>query len=170
MNLCDAAADRENLRAMMNITAHEVSEKKRRTARTHFPTHPVCRKAVHNCTKARVACWGVGTVIATQVREENTMEQPRTDQPVTSPAASEPQRSILGDLLQTLGVGQHHIDAVHQTAQAGDVNQKIDQTHQYVTDAINHAREAAQRNPAAVLGGLSALVIAAGMMRNGLKR
>ena len=98
------------------------------------------------------------------------MEQPRTDQPVTSPTASEPHRSVLGDLLQTLGVGQNHIDAVHQTAQAGDVNQKIDQTHQYVTDAINHAREVAQKNPAAVLGGLSALVIAAGMMRNGFRR
>ena len=55
VNRWDATADRRNLRAMMNITAQDVSEKKSRTARTDFPTHPVCRNAVHNCTKANVA-------------------------------------------------------------------------------------------------------------------
>ena len=105
-------------------------------------------------------------------REENKMEQQRTDQRADqfTPSATDTQRSVLGDVLQTLGVGQQHIDTVHQAAQSGDLNQKIDQTHQYVTDAINHARQYAQANPAAVLGGLSALVIAAGMMRNNLKR
>jgi hypothetical protein len=100
------------------------------------------------------------------------MEQQRTGQSVTpgTTSSTEGPRTILSDLLSTLGVGQQHIDVVHQAAQNGDLNQKIDQAHQYVTDAFNHARQYAQNNPGAVLGGLSALVIAAGMMRNNLKR
>ncbi|GAC1436915.1 MAG: hypothetical protein NVSMB68_08910 [Thermoanaerobaculia bacterium] len=73
---------------------------------------------------------------------------------------------MIGDLLRTLGVGQTQATEVHNQAQSGNVSQQIDQAHKYVTDALNHARENAQKNPAAVLGGLSALVIAAGMMRN----
>ena len=74
--------------------------------------------------------------------------------------------SVFGDLLRTLGVGQNHADEVHRQAQSGDVNQQIDSTHKYVTDALQHAREQATKNPGLVLGGLSALVIAAGMLRN----
>jgi hypothetical protein len=74
--------------------------------------------------------------------------------------------SVIGDLLRTLGVGQTHINEVHNQTQNGNVNTQIDQAHQYITEALNHAREQAQKNPGAVLGGLSALVIAAGMMRN----
>ncbi len=73
---------------------------------------------------------------------------------------------MIGDLLRTLGVGQTHVTEVHNQTQNGNVNQQIDQAHQYVTEAFNHARDQAQKNPAAVLGGISALVIAAGMMRN----
>jgi hypothetical protein len=40
---------------MMKIAAHDVSEKRRRIARTAFQTHPVCKNAVHNCTTANVA-------------------------------------------------------------------------------------------------------------------
>ena len=100
------------------------------------------------------------------------MEQQRTDQQANqfTSSSTETQRSVLGDVLQTLGIGQQHIDAVHQAAQSGDVNQKIDQAHQYITEAIDHARQYAQKNPGAVLGGLSALIIAAGMMRNNLTR
>jgi hypothetical protein len=99
-------------------------------------------------------------------------QQARTDQAASTPTAAdtEPSHSILGDLLKTLGLGQDHVDNVNEAAHKGDVNQKLDQAHAYVTDAINHAREYARKNPAAVLGGLSALVIAAGMMRNNLRR
>ena len=64
MNRCEAVAERRNRREMMKITAHEASEKMSRIARTDFPTHPVCKKAVHSCTKARVA-WGHGVAAAT---------------------------------------------------------------------------------------------------------
>jgi len=39
----------------MKIVAHEASENTRRMPRTDFPTHPVCKNAVHNCTAANVA-------------------------------------------------------------------------------------------------------------------
>ena len=78
--------------------------------------------------------------------------------------------SVIGDLLRTLGVGQAHVDEVHEQTKNGDVNGQIEGARQYVTEAFNHAREQAQKNPAAVLGGLSALIIAAGMMRSHLSR
>ena len=86
--------------------------------------------------------------------------------PTSSSPPSASSGSVIGDLLRTLGVGQTHVDEVHKQTQNGNVSQQIDQAHQYITDALNHAREQAQKNPAAVLGGLSALVIAAGMLRN----
>lgn len=89
-----------------------------------------------------------------------------TNSPASSTPASSSSGSMIGDLLRTLGVGQTHVDEVHKQTQNGNVNQQIDQAHKYVTDAFNHAREQAQKNPGAVLGGISALVIAAGMMRN----
>lgn len=97
------------------------------------------------------------------------MDTPSTN-PTTGQAPSTSKPSILGDLLKTLGVGQQHIDVVHDQAHGADVNKQLDQAHTYVTDAIAHAREYAQKNPGAVLGGLSALVIAAGMLRNNTKR
>lgn len=74
--------------------------------------------------------------------------------------------SVIGDLLRTLGIGHAQATEVHQQAQNADVHTQIDQAHKYVTDALSHAREQAQKNPTAVLGGLAALVIAAGMLRN----
>jgi hypothetical protein len=85
--------------------------------------------------------------------------------PTTTTAASQSSGSILGDLLRTLGVKQGHADEVHKQASGTDVNKQIDQAHQYVTDALQHARTQAANNPGLVLGGLSALVIAAGMLR-----
>ena len=67
--------------------------------------------------------------------------------------------------MRTLGVGQSHADEVHKQASGADVNTQIDQAHKYVTDALQQAREQAAKNPGLVLGGLSALVIAAGMLR-----
>lgn len=100
------------------------------------------------------------------------MDTPSTPATTTGENAGSPKSSILGDLLKTLGVGQQHVDVVHdQTHGAGaDMNKQLDQAHSYVTDAIAHAREYGQKNPGAVLGGLSALVIAAGMLRNNIKR
>lgn len=83
-----------------------------------------------------------------------------------SPAASSSTGSVIGDLLKTLGVGQSHVNDVHEQTTKGDVSKQIDQAHSYITDALNHARESAAKNPGAVLGGISALVIAAGMLRN----
>ena len=98
------------------------------------------------------------------------MDTPST--PATTPgqAPATAKSSILGDLLKTLGVGQQHVDVVHEQASGTDMNKQLDQAHSYVTDAIAHAREYGQKNPGAVLGGLSALVIAAGMLRNNIKR
>ena len=90
---------------------------------------------------------------------------PNTSTPTTQPTGGQSSGSLLGDLLRTLGVGQQHADVVHQQAQGADVNKQIDQAHQYVTDALQHARTQAANNPGLVLGGLSALVIAAGMLR-----
>jgi hypothetical protein len=78
--------------------------------------------------------------------------------------------SVIGDLLRTLGVGQSHVNDVHEQTQNGNLHTQIDQARTYITDALNHAREQAAKNPAAVLGGLSALVIAAGMLRNHTSR
>ncbi len=99
---------------------------------------------------------------------QNTNPQPTTGGSMASP--SHGSTSILSDLLKTLGVGQQHIDEVHKTTSNANVNQQLDQAHTYVTDTIAHAREYATKNPGAVLGGLSALVIAAGMLRNNMKR
>lgn len=95
-----------------------------------------------------------------------------TNTPATSTGQSSTpaKSSILGDLLKTLGVGQQHVDVVHDQAHGADVNKQLDQAHSYVTEAIAHAREFGQKNPGTVLGGLSALVIAAGMLRNNIKR
>ena len=97
---------------------------------------------------------------------DQSSSTPAGSSPTSSSPASPSSGSLIGDLLRTLGVGQAHVNEVHNQTQNGNVNQQIDQAHQYVTDAFNHAREQAQKNPAAVLGGISALVIAAGMMRN----
>jgi hypothetical protein len=102
-------------------------------------------------------------------KKENNMDQQSPQQgsaanPQAS-AATGGSNSILGDLLRTLGVKQGHADEVHQQASGADVNKQIDQAHQYVTDALQHARTQASNNPGLVLGGLSALVIAAGMLR-----
>ncbi len=98
----------------------------------------------------------------------NTTVSTNPSSPSAPSAATASTGSVIGDLLRTLGVGQSHVTEVHNQTQGGDVNQQISQAHSYITDALNHARENAQKNPAAVLGGLSALVIAAGMMRNHL--
>ncbi|HVT02824.1 MAG TPA: hypothetical protein VHL58_05550 [Thermoanaerobaculia bacterium] len=101
------------------------------------------------------------------------MDQQQPISPLQEPASqtnTTGQHSILGDLLKTLGVGQPHIDAVHQSASGADVNKQLDHVHAYVTEAIAHAREQAQKNPGAVLGGLSALVIAAGLLKGGMNR
>ena len=114
--------------------------------------------------------------IIMEQRQDSTTpvtSQPSSAQTSTSQASSPATgsgHSIIGDLLKTLGVGENHVTAVHDATQSGDINKQIDQTHSYITEAINHAREQAQKNPGAVLGGLSALVIAAGMMRNNLRR
>ena len=106
--------------------------------------------------------------------DQSSSTPTRTTSPTNSTPASTPAStstsastgSVIGDLLRTLGVGQTHATEVHNQAQNGNVNQQIDRAHQYVTEALQHAREQAQKNPAAVLGGLSALIIAAGMLRN----
>jgi hypothetical protein len=90
---------------------------------------------------------------------------PQSSTPTNTQPAGQGSGSVLGDLLRTLGVGQSHADEVHKQASGADVNKQIDQAHQYVTDALNHARTQASNNPGLVLGGLSALVIAAGMLR-----
>lgn len=95
--------------------------------------------------------------------------QPGSMQPASQPTASG-QHSIIGDMLKALGVGQPHIDAVHESASGADVNKQLDHAHAYVTEAIAHAREQAQKNPGAVLGGLSALVIAAGLLKGNMNR
>jgi hypothetical protein len=100
--------------------------------------------------------------------DQNPMTPPNTTVNPNASSTPAPKGSVIGDLLRTLGVGQTHVNEVHNQTQSGDVNQQITQAHSYITDALNHARENAQKNPAAVLGGLSALVIAAGMMRNHL--
>ncbi|MEO8034041.1 MAG: hypothetical protein ABI837_06370 [Acidobacteriota bacterium] len=91
---------------------------------------------------------------------------PGTPVSPSTPATSSSTGSVIGDLLRTLGVGHAQATEVHEQAQSGNVHTQIDQAHKYITEALNHAREQAQKNPAAVLGGLSALVIAAGMLRN----
>ncbi|MGZ4807709.1 MAG: hypothetical protein ACXV7D_00135 [Thermoanaerobaculia bacterium] len=88
-----------------------------------------------------------------------------TPQSSTTTPSAQGSGSILGDLLRTLGVKQGHADEVHQQVSSADVNKQIDQAHQYVSDALQHARTQAANNPGLVLGGLSALVIAAGMLR-----
>ena len=92
--------------------------------------------------------------------------QPGTTSSASTANTTGTSGSVFGDLLRTLGVGQGHADEVHRQAQNTDVHQQIDATHKYVTDALQHAREQASKNPSLVLGGLSALVIAAGMLRN----
>jgi hypothetical protein len=92
--------------------------------------------------------------------------QPGTASDAPATSSNEGSGSVFGDLLRTLGIGQGHADEVHRQAQSGDVHQQIDAAHKYVTDALQHAREQASKNPSLVLGGLSALVIAAGMIRN----
>ena len=98
------------------------------------------------------------------------MDTPSNPTTPTGQAPANARSSILGDLLKTLGVGQQQVDVVHDQTHGGDINKQLDQAHSYVTDAIAHAREFGQKNPGAVLGGLSALVIAAGMLRNNIKR
>jgi hypothetical protein len=97
--------------------------------------------------------------------DQNAAPSTNPTTPTTQPAGGQQSGSLIGDLLRTLGVGQQHADVVHQQAQSADVNKQIDQAHQYVTDALQHARTQAANNPGLVLGGLSALVIAAGMLR-----
>ncbi|MEO8217449.1 MAG: hypothetical protein ABI718_10255 [Acidobacteriota bacterium] len=101
---------------------------------------------------------------------QNSPQETSTSTSSTQQTDSSSGHSIIGDLLKTLGVGDHHVTAVHDATQSADINKQIDQTHSYITEAINHAREQAKKNPGIVLGGLSALVIAAGMMRNNLRR
>lgn len=103
--------------------------------------------------------------------DQNSAVSVPTSSQIPSAQTSAPSSgSVIGDLLRTLGVGQTHVDEVHKQTQNGDVHQQIERARQYVTEAFNHARDQAQKNPAAVLGGLSALVIAAGMMRGHLNR
>lgn len=100
-----------------------------------------------------------------QTPRQSSAPVPQTSSTPTNQPAGQGSGSVLGDLLRTLGVGQSHADEVHKQASGADVNKQIDQAHQYVTEALQHARTQAANNPGLVLGGLSALVIAAGMLR-----
>ena len=84
------------------------------------------------------------------VDNTNPSNQFHPYQPETSTPHSEVRSSGFGDLLKRVGINQSSIDSVGSSMKNFN---------------MGSVRSMAQKNPGAVLGGLAALVIGAGMLR-----
>lgn len=74
--------------------------------------------------------------------------------PDATPASEVRSNSGLGGILEKIGIDNNALNSVRSSLSNVDARQ-----------AVNKVRDVAQKNPAAVLGGLAALAIGAGLLR-----
>lgn len=82
-------------------------------------------------------------------------------------ADGEKEKGIAGgiaEMLEKLGLNEDQLKAVRDSIEGLNVEESLEKARTYVNDSLNKAREYAKQNPGVVIGGLSALVIAAGLL------
>lgn len=72
--------------------------------------------------------------------------------------------SSVAEMLEKLGLNEQQLKAVRDSIEGMNVEESLEKARTYVNDSLNKAREYAKQNPGVVIGGLSALVIAAGLL------
>jgi hypothetical protein len=102
--------------------------------------------------------------------------------PVEEPAgASEPAKAVeaevvpsehsaLADLLGKMGVPESQLKAVRDSMKELNLDESLEKTRVYINDSLTKAREYAKKNPGVVIGGLAALVVAAGLLTATMRR
>jgi len=70
----------------------------------------------------------------------------------------------IAEMLEKLGLNEQQLKAVRDSIEGLNVEESLEKARTYVNDSLNKAREYAKQNPGVVIGGLSALVIAAGLL------
>jgi hypothetical protein len=88
------------------------------------------------------------------VDNSNPTNQFHPYQPSDATPQAEARSTGLGSILERVGIDNSALRSVRDSLRNVDARQ-----------AVNRARGVAQKNPGAVLGGLAALVIGAGLMR-----
>lgn len=80
---------------------------------------------------------------------------------------TEKEKGIAGgiaEMLEKLGLNEQQLKTVRDSIEGMNVEESLEKARTYVNDSLNKAREYAKQNPGVVIGGLSALVIAAGLL------
>lgn len=79
----------------------------------------------------------------------------------------ESEKGIAGsvaEMLEKLGLSEQQLKTVRDSIEGLNVEESLEKARTYVNDSLNKARDYAKQNPGVVIGGLSALVIAAGLL------
>lgn len=80
---------------------------------------------------------------------------------------AEKEKGIAGgiaEMLEKMGLNEQQLKTVRDSIEGMNVEESLEKARTYVNDSLNKAREYAKQNPGVVIGGLSALVIAAGLL------
>lgn len=70
----------------------------------------------------------------------------------------------VAEMLEKLGLNAQQLKAVRDSIEGLNVDESLEKARTYVNDSLNKARDYAKQNPGVVIGGLSVLVIAAGLL------
>ena len=84
--------------------------------------------------------------------------------------ATEQKSSVLADMLEKIGVSESQISLVRDSLKDMNVEESLEKARTYVNESLTKARDYAKKNPGVVIGGLSALVIAAGLLTASMKK
>ncbi len=84
--------------------------------------------------------------------------------PQSSEGSTQGQHGGLVEILEKIGVNPAQLESVRNSLKDMNIEESLDKARTYVNDSLTKARTFAKKNPGAVIGGLSALVIAAGLL------
>lgn len=89
---------------------------------------------------------------------------PSSENTGKSPEAEKGIAVGIAEMLEKLGLNEQQLKTVRDSIEGMNVEESLEKARTYVNDSLNKAREYAKQNPGVVIGGLSALVIAAGLL------
>lgn len=78
--------------------------------------------------------------------------------------------SGLAEVLEKIGVSQSQVQLVRDSFKDMNVEESLEKARTYINDSLTKARDYAKKNPAVVVGALSGLVIAAGLLTAATRR
>lgn len=87
-----------------------------------------------------------------------------------TPAEESQGGSGLAEVLEKIGVSQSQVQLVRDSFKDMNVEDSLEKARTYINDALTKARDYAKKNPAVVVGALSGLVIAAGLLTAATRR